>query len=387
VDETPPPRPMEGPRLDAAEAERIAAVYDVRSFPLPPGDLLGDTVFDNDQRGTDLFDEAAKQAVAPHWNSAVYLLRGPDGYIALVRLRDRLAGHIAGIVREADQRSIRASIARSVGRILASEAERHGSDTAIGASLDGLPLSAHGNGWSWEPRRSWPQEEGAEEGGAEEEGAEEEGTVVPYSPPALFALRSAYLDALVAASESEHRDTFVEVQRDWTWARALSAASSAESRFSRKGFGTDVVDLAEFRLKVVEQVLREHELLGHVDEFGTGAHRRVELTSEQTAFLDAALAAIAEVEADAEDPSNKRRRSWSNVNGRMSDKTGWHLSTLERIAEKSFTLFGGPAFVKQEERGSGPLPRGEEAERYRRFCTVMEAYGQARSAPERSGSA
>lgn len=319
AESTSPLHPAQHPRLDAAAADWIASVYDVRTFPLPPGDLLGEIVFENDQHGYDLFDEAAKRAVAPHWNSAVDLLRGADGYLALVRLRDRLASYVAGIVREADQRSIRASIARSVGRILAHEAERHGADTEIGTALDGW-LPSGDDEWQWEPRRSQGQEEG---------------TVVPATPPALFALRSAYLDALVAASENENRDMFVEVQRNWTWDRALSAASSTESRFSRNAFGTgtNVVDLAEFRLKVIEQVLREHELLGHVDEYGAGGGRRVALDEEQVVFVQAALSAIHAVESEVAD-GIASAPSWDAVRKRIGDETGWGTTRTERAATK-----------------------------------------------------
>lgn len=374
MDVTPPAPPRKASRLDAAEADRIAAIYNVRTFPLPPGDLLGEEVFENDQRGTERLDEAAKRVVAPHWNTAVDLLGdGAEGYLALVRLRDRLAGRIAEIVHEADQRSIHADIAGSIRQILAHEAERYGSDAQIGDSLASLTEPADEDGWWWEPRRSYSQQQ----------------LPVAGAPPVLFALRSTYLDGLVATYEWEFNDTLVEFEREWTWSRALNRATANEAQAERARLGGDdrAHELAEFRLRVVEQVLMEHEVLGHVDEFGTGAHRRVMLTPEQTTFLDAALTAIAEVEVDAEDPSNRRRRSWSNVSGRMADETGWSPGTLERIAEESFTLFGGPAFVKQEARGSGPLPRPEEIERYELFRRVMQAYDRARSAPEEASSA
>ena len=62
----------------------------------------------------------------------------------------------------------------------------------------------------------------------------------------------------------------------------------------------------------------------------------------------------------------------------MKDETGRSNDWHERVAEGEFLLFGGPAFAKRTGRGSGPLTREQERERYDRFCRVMRAYDAAR---------
>lgn len=352
---TQPVRPEQRPGLDAAEADRIAAVYDVRSYPVPPGELLTEQTEDYGH-----YDELFERAVAPHWNAAVGLLRsGADGYLALVRLRDRLAGHVAAVVHTSDEQSALAALARSVRRVVAREAERHGLDAVIGTSLDDRPPSATEDGWWWEPRRSWGQEEG---------------TVVPDSPPAFFVLRSAYLDTLASKTDSEQGDIFVEVQRGWTWGRALGRATSTEGRFSRQrsGLGTDVADLAEFRLKVVEQVLREHELLGHVAEFGVGGDRRVRLSDEQADFVRAALAAVRFVEAEV-DRGEASAPSWDAVQKQITaDDESWKSKRSERVA----TELG--AFEKGE--GSGRPTDAQVRARYEQFRGRVMALARAAGA-------
>ena len=357
---TPPPGSTQGPRLDKAEADRIAEAHDIRTYPVPPRKLLSERPQDSDD-----YDGLLDRAVAPHWNSAVDLLRaGPEGYLALTRLRDRLADESSRLGREGEQVSLPAEIARRVHRVLSYEAERYGAESTLAASIPDRPEASGMLWWSWEPRWSLDQEH------------------APISfddPPALFVLRSPDIDGLV--SEYAGTGTLVEFERDTTWASNLSRVSDAGLWYSDVSALSRYVDeLVEFRLKVVEQVLREHEVLGHVQEFGEGEPRRAVLSDEQTTFLDVALAAIGAVEAEVDDPTSpaKGRRSWSNVSAKMHDKTGWSGNRLEGIAQNDFGLFGGPAFVKREGRGSGPLTRAEEADRYALFCRVMRAYDRAR---------
>ena len=360
----PPVRTTTGPRVDAAEADRIATVYNVRSYPAPPFGLLTEAPRDYEQD-----EELTRRDAAPHWNSAVDLIRqGVDGYLALVHMRDRLAAHLAELTHQERQVSLPAEIDYVVRRILIYESKRHGPDATLEDSLEGdLPLGD--TRWSWELRFSSAQVDGPE---------------VLDEPPALLALRAPEVDRLVAEYEGWDAQSLVEFERGATWAQCIEKQSNGEvwRILGVRGPDPDVVQLVEFRLKVVEQVLREHEVLGHVDEFGAGARRRLAPSSDQTSFLDAAVAAIEAVEAEASDATSAEtgRQSWANVSAKMTIATGWSTGRLERFAERDLTLFGGPAFEKREGRGSGPLPRGEEAERYARFCRVVRAYDRARSA-------
>ncbi len=366
MDVTSPPLLQKASRLDAAEADRIAAAYKVRTFPLPPGDLLGDEVFEIDEQGVERHDEAAKRVVAPHWNAAVDLLGdGAEGYLALLRLRDRLAGRVAEFVREADQGSIRAEITSSVRQILSHEAKRYRPDLTIGDALAGATPPADNAGWWWEPRLSYRQQQ----------------FPVAGAPPAIVALRSTYLDGLVSTYEWEFKDTLVEFEREWKWSRALQRATANEAQAERAMRDRDdrVHELAEFRLRVVEQVLREQELLGYVTEFDVGEVRHVALDDEQAEFVRAALAAIRSVEANSA-KGKAPAATWDAVQKQITatDST-WGSHRIERVA----TTLG--AFERL--RGSARPTNNQIRDRYERFRERIVALTASAGAEESDESA
>lgn len=321
------------------------------------------------------YDDVVQELVSPHWNSAVDILKGGDGYQTLCLLRDKLADRLSEHDRRVALESLPGMLAPWVQGILDHELKTHGRRASLGDSLD--QPSSPSRPWAWE--QAWSQ-------------GQHHGGYVADAKPAMLTLRSPYLDDVLKTDEERQvlRQRFA-FDRNSTWAEALQSVKKSAVLYRRlpSGQSLRLRDLIGFRLEVTDHVLREYELLGHVGTFEEGQRRAIVLSAEQETFLNAALDAIAAAEADAANPkaAHKGRLSWSNVRGRMSLAVGWDTTRLENFAESEFRLFGGPAFEKQEGRGRGPLPRDEERARYERFCRVMRAYDDARNRARRPDAA
>ena len=345
--------------IDAQEVDRTGALYRVREVPLPPGRLVPEWAISDDAGDIYEAHEAAiDYVVSRHWNSALEVLGRDGGYSELVLLRSQLQDRLATLNREAEQRSARGRLARYLARVIEYESERLGRTSRVGEVLD--RNHPDHDVWRWEATPSLVQMWCGH---------------LPDDEPEQVVLRSPFVDALVA-QVGENR--LVSFNRSLTWQEAALQAEPSIFDFVDDRDEQGLAELVEFRIEVVDQVLREYEILGVAGAYDSGASRHLGLDAEQEEFLRAAVVAIHRVEAQAAGASGaKAGRSWNNVRKTMELELGRSSNYLERVAEKSFTLFGGPAFEKETLSGSGRKGERRTIERYRRFVRVMGAYARA----------
>ena len=316
------------PSLNSAEAESLDAVAKIQRVPLPPSDLL------EDPRHADLEDPTGR-IVSPHWNSAVDLLSGGAGYVALVTLLARLREHESRLQEALDWVEDNTETTKEVLGYLAHEAETKGADVTLAESLGAAPVAGD-DGWAWSigKRGSYVLS----------------GTRVP----------------LTNADFKRHRSSSpLEFNGSYTWTQCRSAVGLISLPF---GLDQDAkqLGLVRFRREVVDQVLLEYEVLGHVPYVTDETSRLVQLSDEQVEFVRAALDAIRSVEAGVA-AGEASTPSWDAVLKKVTEVEGprWGKTRAEGIA----TRLG--AFAKLA--GSG-RPTGEQIHRrYERFRDRMNA--------------
>ena len=354
--------------IDAPEADRTDALYHIRRVPLPPGELVPEWAVDKDASDVyEAYGAAIDYVVSRHWNSALEILETEGGYSELVLLRSQLQRRLDALRQEANRRVAAERLKRRVADVVKHEADRLGPASRVGDVLEAPNVLEHGV-WRWEPHFS---------------GAQVRRGVLPGDEPEQVVIRSAEIDELAAQSGERGR---LGLGASWTWEEAVSrTALTVFDRTSElPSARSDLYELLAFRIEVIDQVLREHEVLGRAGPFGSDSTHRIQLDAEQEAFLRAAAAAIIEVEDEARNPSSPATgtRSWSNVRGRIEVALGRSKSYVERVAGKRFVHYGGPAWVRGE--GSGRRTDVEIADTYAQFVRVMKAYVKASGLGERS---
>ena len=327
------------------EADRLAANRRFRVIPTPPGDVLvRDPQDDLDYR------EVIAETVAPHWNSAVAMLAsGTDGYLALVTLRDRLKGRLAEERRGDELDDLLDHIRARVLAVLRKEADAHGAETNLLASS--LALS-QGSDHKWVSAYRTADV-----------------ATTQADPPSLYCLHDAETLARVADYKAllgphgfDESRTLTQFDRDATWASCIGQVAQRLRLFKRSTAWEARAEVVQFRLSVIDQVLREHEVLGYVGVYGESP-RLVELDDEQETFLRAALRALKLVDKKKDKPT------WFAIQTEMQWLTGRSRNWLERVAQDRFN-----AFEKGSERGR--LPAHKEKARYKLFRQQIERWAR-----------
>ena len=334
------------------EADRLAMGRRVRTVAPLPGSLLPEDPRDNEHYG-----ELMDGVTAPHWNSAVDTLRsGPQGYLALLQMRDRLDERLDRERRVYERAEVTRSVAARVGRIVRAEANRHGASTMMYVSL--RDSGGGTSDWEWAP----------------------EDAVVDFIPlprpvdmPDQYRLVDAEVTELLERySTLRERDSvpfpraLLSFNPEDTWddcERIVAGRTWSWKPGATEKWRERRVELIEFRLSVVEQVLSEHEVLGYVGEYGESP-RPVELDEEQEEFLKAALRAFELVD------KRKLEPTWFAIQGKLAEWTGRSRNQLERIAEKRFDAF-------EKGSGSGRPSAQDVEERYSLFRRQTERWARS----------
>ena len=247
------------------EADRLAEGRRLRTIAQLPGSLLPDNPRDNDH-----YDDLVNGVTAPHWNSAVALLQsGPQGYLALLQMRDRLDKHLEKEQRVYERADVTRRVAVRVCQIAQAEAKRYGGATTLYASFrDERDTTGD---WEWTPDSS---------------GLSFGQLPRPADMPDRYCLTDAEVSGLLGQYDAlQDRDSppfprsLLSFDPEYTWGD-FERVAAGHCRRPTDDWRERRTDLIEFRLSVVEQVLREHEVLGYVGEYGESP-RPVELDEEQ----------------------------------------------------------------------------------------------------------
>ncbi len=320
--------------------------------------------------GSWTIEEKMREFTIAQWNDTVRLLDGGAGYGLLSKLlakaRERLA---ANEERESELQATVLILQRMVG-VLEAEAETRGGAATVDRSLVESGSSG-GARWSWvgveriSPTHSGPQPEGIllrlEEPSVQEAIDEHPGladlAVVKAAPSSTWdALLSRARIQLRRASETDHHIRLESEQAMLTG-----------------------------RVHVIENVLREFEVIGYVNWMDKTQRLVIELDDDQEEFVAAAIEAIAAID-DAETRRVMRvRKSFNAIAGLIgaSDSLGWDKDTVETFVISRLNPVGehlrlrDPLFEKWEGRGSGPGPRSAQDDRYEAFRAGVIAIATA----------
>ena len=246
------------------------------------------------------------------------------------------------------------AVADRVTYIVREEASRHGADSTIASSLRSREPSTEP--WDW-----------AQKASVLNLSFSESNRSVPswyrLEDPEVARLLAEY-DEIQDLDSKPFPDGLVSFSGEATWAGCERVSTGLTWHYSKQAteeWRERRVELTEFRLAIVEQVLREHEVLGYVGVYGESP-RQVELGDEQETFLNAALRALKQVDA------RKLKPSWFAIQGAMSQGTGMSRNKLERIASDLH------AFVKASE---GTRPSAQEInDRYELFRRQVERHAR-----------
>lgn len=311
-------------------ADRADQFVNIRTLPRPPLYLQEDAYS----------SEQAVALVAPHWNSAVEVLEsGPSGYSALVQLHDRLVGHLQSVTETASWLESRSVLLDRVLDALHQEMHEHGADTEVYASLGENPATGELAEWRW---------------------MVEKGRYV-------LERVGRYVDEIWRDHASRIQRYRVVYPHE-TWGDALSRTTSAYERTEQRLIPLDHRrDLVRFRLEVMEQVLKEYELLGLVKQLEQdSAPRSLSPPDIDDYTVAELLFVVAAYKALEQDPSCKVMSTgiFAQVDERLED-----MKQLDEVGE---TWYEGKAIrVAQRPRiraytttkGEGTRPGKEEAKR------------------------
>ena len=310
----------EARRQRAAEAARLVALCDLRSLPVPSANLLTESPRDEDH-----YADLAERVVVVHWNSAVSVLDGGAGHADLLKLRDRLALHLREIEDQIDRWSSRDLVVSYVESVVAHEADRYGEDAVVEEAVSGDGAERpSGEEWWWEfERPEWQS---------------------PVGPPEFVRLRSPALDRLIPVSDlpwPSPKDWpasyYVTFGRGSTWRDCANRFKgwSRPRRRDQDDADRDILkaELVEFRLRVVERVLWEHEVLGHVGPLKRNDPTRNRALPTKTRFsLEQLLFIVLAHEAIESDPTGSIPRSVL-LAGKKGEVGGVDARAIEAIGQ------------------------------------------------------
>lgn len=250
-------------------AKELEEYAQVRVLPSPPGFLFRDQIHRynlvrflmDEERARSDRRLAIYELVAPHWNAAVQRLnQGENGYASLIQLRNRLQQHVESEVAKAKPTATKAWLLERVQWAFGQAIDTYGEDALVGESLGDPPVQTEKSEWLWS-----------------------------LGPGSLYILdldRNHARDDLkeVWDTEAQWILNARSARADETWesasAYAAKALEDAQQRLVPLDHKRDVI---RFRLRIVEQVLLEYEVLGHVSELsleenvaGDDDERRVE---------------------------------------------------------------------------------------------------------------
>jgi len=300
-----------GQRGLAEVADRVDRAVELRALPAPP--LCMTPSFSVDSRADDV------EVAALHWNQVVRRLR-PDGsgYTALVQMRERLEARGQRVRSQADALDAALEPLLSLPGALSEAEERYGHGTVISWTLTGAAM-APTDGWYWVDL------------GEGVHVMELDPDVVVDFDEAAYARTRPVRTAGPGTTWGEMAERAWDVV-DQVGARAVRAQSES--------------DVYDFRLRIVEQVLREYEVFGYVDEFepdpsGPQPVPRPDISRFKLDHLLFIVAAHEEV--GTANPTEKRNPLLARIDERVmewtpavlgvSDKFKWYRGKAKRVAK------------------------------------------------------
>lgn len=334
----------------AEAADVLATDLDIRGIPLPPAHLLR---VRTQKVPKEAVGAAAEAFVLPHWNFAVELInQGGAGYSALLNMRTRLKEHWDRVDRRERQVEAQRIGVHNVRVFLFDEAALYGANMTLRESLEPLapPDEQDKDGWYWQHAQS--------------------ALTAPVSISGDFGCRTFALrtPGHEGASDSRSEDFYTprsvrEFHPEATWVDCIKHVEDFED-VTLHGIDSEELSVISFRLEIIEQVLREHEVLGFVGEIktGDGSPPHISLSEERRSFVRAALKAIPKVESDV-DAGIRRFRSFTAVLEEVELILGWGNTRFKRVA----TELG--AFQEREGEGGGPPTTPVRRKQYSDFCS------------------
>ena len=204
------------------------------------------------------YDTSYDKLIEPQWNQAVLLLDEGRGYSNLLATLERLNEKLQRSEERFNKEKQIYNSFNMVYNLFLGEASEHGADKKIGDSLGvSNPESANSDMWTWSVMQigsGWKGE--------------------------ITELKNKYFphvsDPFKRIYEAEKVPDYVTpVDENDTWQQVIDKTGKRGKRYSKwvdeyRG----LVQIISFRIKLIEAVLYEYEILGFVDEYQPSANNR-----------------------------------------------------------------------------------------------------------------
>lgn len=199
----------------------------------------------------DDFKKSYDTLIKPQWNEVVNILDDGKGYKSLLTMIERLCDKQKKNEERLKKEDQMRNRFRMVHQLFWDEAKAYGTDKGIGASL-GLkePKSNKPDWWSWTVM---------EVGSSREEGPKE----IKYK----YFLRVS--DTFRSTYQADKVPDFVSpIASEDTWGDVIDKTAERGKLYLRQAEKyRGLVEIIKFRIKVIEAVLYEYEILGYVGEY------------------------------------------------------------------------------------------------------------------------
>lgn len=321
-------------------ADRLEQHLGIRSLPRPPGYLLRNyrdawltgSLAPTRTQPIEPFPKfidgrlhPVLEYVAPHWNEAVRMLNSGGewlgvseyGYSSLVQMRDRLQDHLKKADAESAPLEAQSVLLERSRWAFWREFDEYGPDAKVAATLGDEPAQRDGSVWRWVKEDPWMYVLHLDEGD------DEEHHDVFWNH--FLELWKKYGRSIMTFRKAFVNDTWRDAVH-----RAEGGFEDAEERLAPLNRLRSVL---RFRKGVIEQVLKEHEILGYVEELRPGVQRPLQPPDISHYHPDQLLFIVLAHEAVMGDPHQRLHRS-TLLMGKKGEIGGVDARVMQLLEER-----------------------------------------------------